>query len=163
MMDYHNRIPRADFHQSDTQYDIEIFPRLSAWAVLGLIIITLGFYMIYWMVSRASILNTRSEYTISKIFTFIAIILAIFSFLGLFVDLFYPESYGLIVLRTIVLLVAFIWNMIFIFKIRHRINVMTGSLGGETTHMKGIFTFFFTAIYMQYKLNQMIDESMGNY
>jgi len=149
--------PQSEVEKVSNTSAINIFPRFSAWGVFGLSLITLGIYAFYWMISRAGILNKNTDDKISQGFITTAIILYIVAFFGSFVDVIDPNAVGLIMAMSIVSLVSAIWNIVLIFKIRNRINAMTNSEPGSTTWMGGVLTFLFAAIYVQYKINEMID------
>ncbi|UTW44703.1 DUF4234 domain-containing protein [bacterium SCSIO 12696] len=128
------------------------FKRISAWGVFGLGIITLGIYYIYWMYNRAQVINQFHGEKISAglLNGFVAIVIA--TFLSGFITEFVDES-GLI-LEAILNLAYFVLWLLVIFGIRSRLeNILARKLNG-------IMTFFFGGLYLQYKINEAIDESI---
>ena len=130
------------------------FNRFSAWGVFGLTIITLGIYPIYWMYTRATIVNSLHGKKISSALLNSLVVVTILSFLSNF-----NSESGMALVVGIVYLVIY---LMVLFKIRNRLqDILTGSSKTEQVLGTG-FTFFFFTIYLQYKINQCIDEVFEN-
>ena len=71
--------------------NLKEFQRFSTWYVVGLTIITLTFYLPYWLYTRTSILNELSENKISIIFTRFTVSFYVLTF----VIVIYMEFYDL--------------------------------------------------------------------
>ena len=128
------------------------FKRFSAWGVLGLSIITLGIYPIYWLYTRA---NTINEFHSTKISVVVinAFILLVLASTGASIAIeFYPDNEILNILNAVSSLAYFVSYLVLLFTIRNRLREITKK------SINPVLTFFGTAIYFQYKINQTIDE-----
>ena len=133
---------------------INNFKRFSAWGVLGLTIITLGIYSYYWMYSRAKIINSIHEDKISPIliFTFL-IVVALYYALS-----FFSESQVAVLASLPIMLAYLVLYIAVIFKIRNRLQDIINSSSSRRYKLGVVLTFFFYAIYLQYKINECLDE-----
>lgn len=120
------------------------FKRFSAWGVFGLTVITLGIYYIYWLYTRATIANSIHDNKISPTLLKVFIGLAIASFVTSFVD---PSP-----LVAIINLSYFVVFLICLFKLKKRLEDILAK------NLSPVLTFFFSAIYLQYKINETIDN-----
>ncbi|MCB1668603.1 MAG: DUF4234 domain-containing protein [Porticoccaceae bacterium] len=153
--------PDSDLSTLKPGAGISIFDRFSTWGVFGLSVITLGIYMVYWLFSRTKQLNSVVENKISDAFivaTVLCYIVNLFSgvlpYLG---EGGAPNSF----LTIGVSLVAIAGNILFVvwaFKVRNRINEITNSQKGVATWCGPVLTFFFSCFYLQYKINQSLDN-----
>lgn len=137
--------------QSDIQLESGIlrYERFSTWAVLGLSIITFGIYSIYWFSSRTKTLNEITEDPIPSSFTVAAIVLYVVNILSSFVVALKPE---LEVISSIINLISSVMIIVWAFKMRNRLEpIMKKSLNG-------VMVFFFNVYYLNYKINETIDD-----
>ncbi len=142
---------------------VNSFTRFTAWGVFGLMIITLGLYLYYWMFTRVKKLNSNlsMEHKISSLLTHTVIatglIYTLFAYLPNFVDSSLIQS--MLLVTVILMMVYFVAYLMWIFKFRNRLNLLTGAKKGDKLWLGGIMTFFFNVIYFQYKINQIHDNS----
>ena len=140
---------------------IKAFKRFTTWAVLGLAIITLGIYGYYWMYSRTKTLNTLiPENKVAGWLVPAVIGLGIANILMSLLPLASPElaqSFALVSLPFS--LIGFVLMLMWAFKFRNRLNIISGSSKGNVFWLGPILTFFFQLYYFQYKINQMHDAS----
>jgi len=145
--------------------NINLFNRFSAWYTIILILLTLGLYLPYWLHTRTKILNQIVHHQISTIFTGAAILLYIvfwvmlmaesaFVEFSIFADVMQYFTY-LPILDMISNVVILVW----VFKFRNRLQKTFSS---SDFGIGIIPTFFFQIIYLQYKINQLIDDRQHN-
>jgi len=149
------KAPEADINTVSEGKLSEVFQRFSAWGVFGLGIITLGIYYIYWMYSRTQQLNERISDPIGSGFITATLILYALSFLSNFVSLADPMIGGALGLTG---LPAWIMMIIWAFKMRAGIHSYKGIAPGEPNSLGPVLTFFFSSLYLQYKINYIIDR-----
>ena len=131
---------------------IDNLNRFTAWGVFGLTIITFGLYTLYWLYSRANTINTFHDTKISSttINVFLALI-ALSTGASIAVE-FYPDNEILELSNLIFSLTYFVSYMVMLFTFKNRLSEVADR------SINPVLTFFGTAIYLQYKINQTIDE-----
>lgn len=144
--------PTADLDLKGSENLIAHFKRISAWAVFGLSIITLGIYPAYWLYDRSKVLNSIIENKISDILLNIFIGLVILSIAVGFWSGFSPEIAILATANSIISVLYMIAYIVVLFSFRNRLAELTNG------NINGIITFFASALYLQYKINQAIDN-----
>lgn len=172
-------VPQADLEVQRDPGDLSTLPRFSTWLVLLLSIVTLGFYCLWWIFDRTRKFNSISEDKVSMrlVISYIVIVLmSVVAFLsiskyaptttisGFQADADIKNSVNsLLILSSVVMLfwlfntISFILLEIWAFKFRNRLNSLTHS-HGQKTWAGGVMTFFFTVLYMSYKINQHLDR-----
>lgn len=137
---------------------IETLPRFSAWGVLGLTIITLGIYPLYWLYKRTEIINEICENEIPQWLSGTALV---FYTLGLLTNMI-PDQYYQDPMVLVVAGVAAILNVVFyiwwILAVRTRLQMLIDRARFPDFNVGPVLTFFFQTIYLQYKINQYIDQ-----
>jgi len=129
------------------------FPRISAWAVLGLAIITLGTYYVWWMYSRTRIINRNSDYSISKFPVYFVLFFLVLNLGSSIFSALDPYDVNLAMGTNITNIVYTISSIYWMFVVRNRIHQITRADVLNGCYMGGILTFFFQVLYMQYKIN----------
>jgi threonine/homoserine/homoserine lactone efflux protein len=144
---------------------IKEIERFSAWGVLGLSMITFGFYTFFWLFSRTKILNEKLPEE-DRIASWIPIV-GVVAFLLYFVLSIGPAliissspelAAVLMGIGAIIGLVYMVVFLIWIFKFRSRLNLLSGSHSGEKLWLGGILTFLANVLYFQWKINQIHDH-----
>lgn len=149
------KTPSADLIDRNEDNQISHFNRFSAWGVFGLGFITLGIYTIYWLCSRAYKVNAISENKIEPYWMIALIISLVLSFASSFIGS--AETAAVISLVvTVVYLVAYVAVA---FKLKNRLTDMMNNGSNNSYKLSGVLTFLFSAIYLQYKINEYIDNS----
>ena len=140
---------------------IKAFKRFTTWAVLGLAIITFGIYAYYWMFSRTKTLNSViPENKVAGWLVPTVIGLGVINILLSFLPFASPElAASLAVISLPLSLIGFVLMIVWAFKFRNRLNIISGSSKGNVFWLGPILTFFFQLYYFQYKINQMHDAS----
>jgi len=145
---------------SDSTGPDQPLKRSSVIAVVLLSFVTLGFYLPIWFLRRRRGLNSLNSPR--KLGVLGPVIL-----LGLqVIDLFLPQD---LTPETIVSLAVFITVLVLAFRVRFILSdhltskiraVLPVSVGFPTSSSpSNLLTFFLTIWYLQYKINQFIDES----
>ncbi|MDK9684319.1 DUF4234 domain-containing protein [Pseudoalteromonas shioyasakiensis] len=145
--------PEAELTQQNTSGNKPIlnFDRFSAWGVFFLSLITLGIYSIYWLVSRANKANALAKHQVNQNLIYGYIAIYAINFVLAFTDI--SE-----VLSAIASIISLIVGLVFIFSLRTSLKELINEGSNEPVHLSGILTFFFYAIYFQYKINEAIDN-----
>lgn len=144
------RAPESDVNTLDSGDDINNFSRFSAWGVLGLSIITLGIYPIYWMYTRSRTLNAFHENRISPAVLSLFMLFVVASFAIGFIG---PQGDVAAILSLIINLGYTVLYLMVLFGLRNRLKGMVDD------NINPIITFFGSAIYLQYVINKGIDQS----
>lgn len=155
------KTPEASLDTAQGKNLSEIYTRFSAWAVLGLSIITLGIYSVFWLYGRSKAINAVSDEPIGAAFVNTTIVLFVLSSLNTitgFFDIIPPDNVGLVLMSSIISFASSIMIIVWVFKIRDRIHLYSGREKGDSAWAGPILTFFLNILYLQYKINQTIDE-----
>lgn len=145
-------------NEQDAVGDIENFKRFSAWGVLGLSILTLGVYYMYWFYTRTEVLN-RVHHNPIPGFVSIGAIVAYVLYFG--ASMFSEEQMeeplvlAFVLISTLAYIVLYMW---WVFGFRNRLMAMVIASGRDDVKVGIILTFIFQAIYLQYKINEYIDQ-----
>ena len=151
--------PEADLQTINTSNLIENIPRFSAWGVFGLTVITFGIYYVYWLFTRTKILNKVIDDKISMGLAYTVIGLLSVNFTLSFMSGMDPGNTDLVLASNLVNLAYAIANLFWVFTFRNRIHQITNADKEQGYWLGGIMTFFFQVIYLQYKINEYIDNS----
>lgn len=153
------KAPESNIEIGPEKQGIETLPRFSAWAVAGLTIITLGIYPIYWLYVRTQSVNEICEDEIPQWL----ILSSIIAYLVAFASNFIPEAYRLEPKIIISMAVVSIANMFlylwWIVALRNRLQKLVDLRQFPDFKFGPVLTFFFQTLYLQYKINQYIDNS----
>ena len=139
--------------------------RINIFLMLFLTLVTLGIYPAYWYFVKVRQINKLyPNYPVNSIFfTFFLIFYALY-----YVLQFLPGNGGhasgddapnpsVVTITS----VAFITQFIMVFMMRNRINAIVGAKPRDKYWVNGWLTFFFHLYYIQYKINQIKDESQS--
>lgn len=149
--------PEADLVKPLITNDLSVFTRFSTWAVVGLSIITLSIYTIYWLYTRTEKLNSITEDKISKGYMLAATAVYILSMILTYAPLAVASgSEFMILAQPLTSLASAIMILVWVFKFRNRLNRLTQS-EGKPTWCGPILTFFLQSWYLNYKINQNLD------
>lgn len=144
--------PEAELVDSSLNKPILEMKRFTAWGVFGLSVITLGFYGIYWLYSRASRLNSlaSNKFNINLLHAYIVVYI-------LSTALSFSSSESLTLISSILSVASFVFYIISVYGIRAVLSEVINTGSQEQVTIGGIKTFFFSTIYFQYKINEAID------
>jgi hypothetical protein len=144
--------PKADLSTPPTDTPILEMKRFSAWGVLGLSLITFGIYFIYWMFTRVNNVNRISK--VAK-----ASIIAVYIYIGASI-LSNVVMYGFILVNfsLVLSLISIVAFYIAIYSLRRALIEVINQGTEEQVKIGPIKTFFFNIFYIQYKINEAIDN-----
>lgn len=137
-------------------------PRFSAWGVFFLSIVTVGFYYYYWLYRRTLIINRVCDHKISMIlphiilvYIVVSAIYAFYSGYSIAYSSYEPPLYQYLQpANYFCTFLSYIW----LFAIRNRIHYMCILEKTNVFWIGRFFTVIGSNIYLQYKINQMIDH-----
>jgi cytochrome b561 len=132
-----------------------VYDRFSAWGVLGLSIITFGIYVVYWLYNRTKKINARVDNPISSGFITAALVLYVLSFVLPFIGGFTGSDENI---YSLISIPAGIVQIVWYYKLRNRIHSYVNAQKGTYAWIGPIKTFFFNVLYLQYKINKIIDN-----
>lgn len=158
--------PEPDHSQQDPArpatnsqaHAIQALPRVSVWAVLGLSIISLGLYYTYWLFTRTQIINRLSDKPISPTLVHTVLGLLMLNLILSFVSGYNPDNEDYQQLASISGLSYSLLNLFWVFTVRQRLHKMTQAGERSLFWINGIWTFLFQVLYLQFKINEYIDE-----
>lgn len=135
-----------------------VFKEKSLIAVLALCVFSFGLYVIFRLWQLTNILNSKTENHISKVFTTITISIHLVSLLGLIYYFLFPAPATLLLTAKLFHLLSTIFHIIWIIKVRNRINRINNVSKGNMLWLDPILSSFFHVIYFQHKINQSISS-----
>ncbi|HEY7774581.1 MAG TPA: DUF4234 domain-containing protein [Marinagarivorans sp.] len=149
------KAPEAQVEAPATGELNQVFDRFTAWGVFGLSIITLGIYSVYWLYKRTQRVNDRTNSNISSAFVNATLVVYTISLLSNLGELVAPELAAVLGLAA---LAAWVMMIVWAFKIRAAIHEYVNASKGNYDWANAFLTFFFGALYLQYKINKIIDN-----
>ncbi len=148
--------PTANLNAPLNNGKLKQLPRFSAWWVFLLNIVTLGIYPLWWLYSRASTLNQIQSRPIALELIYVLVVVLLGSFALGFVAGFSGEEYA--VIENSLSIAYWVLYLITAFTIRNRLHDVFIE-EGHHVRTGPILTFFFSSIYLQYKINEAIDTT----
>ncbi|MCX4028252.1 hypothetical protein H0A36_06150 [Endozoicomonas sp. SM1973] len=145
--------PDASLNSNKAIENISEFPRFSAWGVFFFMMFFGFIYYPVWFHKRTKVLNSITQRPISGVLTGIALV----GYVAMILSLFFISGLASLALVGFISLTMTVVYIIWLYAFRNRLNELTGSKRGDKYFAGGIKTFFFTNIYLQYKINQIID------
>ena len=135
-----------------------VFKEKSVFAVLALCVFTFGLYVIFRLWQLTKLLNSRTESHISKAFTTTAISIHLVSLFGLIYYFLFSATTTLLITAKLLHLLSAIFHIVWIIKVRNRINSINNASKGNALWLDPFLSSFFHVIYFQHKINQSIDS-----
>jgi len=149
--------PKADLSTPATSNPILEMKRFSAWGVFGLTIITFGLYYLYWLYTRMNKVNSLSKVAKANLTALYAYI--VISVVNNIASFAIDETQIIASLVLVALAMAgFVLLLIAVFSTRKALSEVINDGSQEEVKLGGVLTFFFSAIYFQYKINEAIDN-----
>ena len=130
------------------------FENKSIALVTILCIATFGLYVIYRLYQLTTVINHRVINGISTLFVWSAISIHLTSLLMLAYYFLYSAPAELLILAKVMHLISSIFHVIWIFKVKNRINEINNAYKGNSLWLKPFLSAFFHVIYFQMKINQ---------
>lgn len=148
----------------DRPGDIRVFKRFSAVYTIILAFVTLGLYFPYWLYTRTQKLNRIVEHQTSIVFMRVTVLVYVATYAMYFAQGYIEamgDEYGLLQpidqATTLMDLTSNILVVVWVYKFRNRLNE---TFGGPEFRIGLVLPFFFSIFYLQYKLNELIDEGV---
>lgn len=148
--------PQANLTDSNPEKPVLKMERFSAWGVFLLTVVTFGIYYPYWLINRAKKINLLSKVSkanLAMLYTYVALYIATIVMSAIF-----PEDSPMTIVNGVVSIVTMVPLLIGVFSMRRAVEEVINEGNQEPVHLGGILTFFFSAIYFQYKINEAIDN-----
>ncbi len=143
------------------------FPRFSAWWVFLLTMVTFGIYAYYWLFTRSQVVNKHyPQHSISNGLVWTALSVFILQLIlgfamGMMIGSGSIDPTGaysvMSILDPILSIAGLVLWLTWIYTLRNRINVIADAEPGNPLRVGPILTFFFSIIYLAYKINQIKD------
>ncbi len=146
--------PAAD----NRAHALQALPQVSVWAALGLSIVSLGLYYTYWLFTRTQIINRVADKPISMMLVHTVLGLLMLNLVLSFVSGYNPDNEQYRQLASISGLVYSLFNLFWVFTVRQRLHKMTQAGERSLFWINGIWTFLFQVLYLQFKINEYIEE-----
>ncbi|KMT66979.1 DUF4234 domain-containing protein [Catenovulum maritimum] len=151
--------PKAELSDSGESSILNL-KRFSAWGVLGLGIITFGLYFVYWFYSRMPIINEYAKENKANT-TYLHAYLISYA-ISLLISIgagFIEPSSTVDIVSGLISIANLVLYILLAFSIRKALSeIINEDAGDNQTKLGGVLTFFFSAIYFQYKINEKIDS-----
>jgi ABC-type sulfate transport system permease component len=129
----------------------------STWALLGLLIVTLGIYAAYYIKRQTKTLNDSTK-TIIKIPNVLVVFIFIISYLGAFVtisSIFFDEKHPIQyidkILTCIWIAVVFLWAL----YAKNSLNALLNASKKSQLRVRFLWTLLFGLYYLNYKVNKL--------
>ncbi len=140
------------------RHALQALPRVSVWVALGLSIISLGLYYTYWLFTRTQIINRVTDKPVSMILVHSVLGLLMLNLIVSFVSGYNPENEQYRQLAGIIGLSYSLLNLFWVFTLRQRLHKMTQAGERSLFWINGLWTFLFQVLYLQFKINEYIEE-----
>jgi len=138
--------------------NIDSFQKQSVLAVIGLVIITFGFYFPFWLRRQTKVINLSfPSDKIGMWFFPLSICFTISSFAMNIPSVIMGDNSIIWLVDNIIDVIDGAIILVWAFKLRNRMNLLLRAKGGTELWFNGPATIFFTIIYLQYKINKIKD------
>ncbi|WP_260260478.1 DUF4234 domain-containing protein [Vibrio intestinalis] len=137
------------------------FRSQSTWRLLALTIITLGVYSAYYIRTQTRKIDQlpHGMNNIGSAYTDLLLGLAYISLLtGLTSIFIFPENVSLGLVDSVLSIIVAIMQLVWGFKARNRLNVAFQFQPRTFYWFHGFWTFMFTPLYFNYKINCICDQ-----
>ena len=141
----------------EVRIGIKKFRTYSNLKVILLSVGTFGIWPMYCFNRLTSSINVSVDphFRISGRFVAANFVLAYGSLLLIVLYLLVPEGHPVAVISDLVDWAKTVCFLVWSFKVRNRLNALLQSTVDSTSWFHGVYTFFFTVFYINYKLNQL--------
>ena len=129
----------------------------STWRLFFLTIITLGIYSAHYLRRQTNILNKHlghNQQISSILVTFVLIVTYISAILVIPYSLL-AEGHIIDDISGVIDIVFYICTLVWVFKVRNRINTILQTKSFNRNWFHGIWTFLFHELYINYQINKL--------
>ncbi len=136
------------------------FKRQSVWALIGLTSITATVYFAFWLRRQTSVLRENlPQNPIPGWFFPVSLSLTILSLGWSIPEVLTDDAPWAIAVGKLLSKADLLFLIVWVFKVRNRLNELLGTSKSDKTWLGGVWTFLFGMFYLQFKLNQLHDET----
>lgn len=136
------------------------FKRQSVWALIGLTIVTATIYWAFWLRRQNRVLNQKlPNQPISGWFFPVSLSLTILSLGWAIPEVLTDDASIVIAIGKVLSKADLIFTIVWVFKVRNRLNVFLETSKNDETWFWGVWTFIFGIFYLQFKLNRLQKET----
>jgi len=137
---------------------MQSLPRIPTLTVITFSILSLGLYGTYWLFTRTQIINRIHDKKIPMSVPHTVIGLLLVNLIFSIMSGANPENMEYRDLASLSGLCFSLANLFWVFLLRNRIHRITFAGEKSLFWLNGIFTFLFQVFYLQYKINEYIDD-----
>ena len=134
----------------------DTFELASVLKVAALCILTFGLYVIFKLYIFSNQVNKAVTEPIPPWFMHTAIVIHLISFISLVIFFSTDGAQALLILSKVMHAVSSVFHLIWIIKVRNRINNINHVKKGHKLWLNPVLSSFLHVIYLQYKINQSI-------
>jgi len=132
------------------------FKRQSVWVLIGLTIITATIYWPFWLRRQSRLLNqSLPQKAIPTWFFPVLIALTILNFGWAIPEVSTDDAPGIIAIGKLLNIADGIFTIVWVFKVRNRLNTLLCFSKNDKTWFGGVWTFLFGILYFQFKINRL--------
>ena len=132
------------------------FKRQSVWVFIGLTIITATIYWPFWLRRQSRLLNqSLPQQAIPTWFFHVLIALTILNIGWAIPEVLTDDAPGIIAIGKLLNIADGIFMIVWVFKVRNRLNALLCFSKNDKTWFGGVWTFLFGIFYLQFKINRL--------
>ena len=132
------------------------FKRQSVWVLIGLTIITATIYWPFWLRRQSRLLNqSLPQQAIPTWFFPVLLALTILSIGWAIPEVLTDDAPWTIAIGKLLSRADLIFSIVWVFKVRNRLNALLESSKSDKTWFGGVWTFLFGIFYLQFKINHL--------
>jgi Domain of unknown function (DUF4234) len=141
-----------------TSGPMQSLPRIPTLTIVAFSILSLGLYGTYWLFTRTQIINQVHDKKIPMGVPHMVIGLLLVNLIFSIMSGVNPDNMEYRELASLSGLSFSLGNLFWVFLLRNRIHRITFAGKKSLFWLNGIFTFLFQVFYLQYKINEYIDD-----
>ena len=126
-------------------------------------VITLGIYIAHYIKRQTAIVNQYldKEKQISEGLVWTILILTYVSAILFVPYMFVEEGHPIAIISNLAGKILVVLDLVWAFKARNRMNMLLSATKGSEFWFHGLWTFLFTALYFNYKINMLSETFSG--
>jgi hypothetical protein len=135
----------------------QLFEYKSVSRTIGLCIVTFGFYVIYRLYKYSVKIRTINHNWISNTFMYLVVVVHCVSFGSLVMHFSNIGPEHILIFSKFMHLFSSVFHVVWLLRVRNEINKLNGLKKGDSNWLNPILSSFLHVIYMQYKINQVLN------